>query len=251
MPEPISYTLRFPAPQTHYVEVEALIPTGGQPAVELMMAVWTPGSYLVREYARNVEAVSAATEPGRAARASRRRSKNRWRITTGRRAAGASSATGSTAGRCRCAPTSSTPASPCSTAPPTFLTLAGARAPAARRAGWSLPAGLEGRGEPALPPTPAAGDAPLTGRRTSTRWSTRRSTPATRRSTASRSRQAAPAGQRGGGRRLGRPPLGRGRRRRSCASRPPSGAACPTTATSSSTCSPRAAAGWSTRTPAC
>ena len=31
MPEPISYTLRFPAPQTHYVEVEALIPTGGLP----------------------------------------------------------------------------------------------------------------------------------------------------------------------------------------------------------------------------
>ena len=25
-----------------------------------MMAVWTPGSYLVREYSRNVEAVTAA-----------------------------------------------------------------------------------------------------------------------------------------------------------------------------------------------
>jgi hypothetical protein len=64
MPEPIFYVLRFPAPQTHYVEVEALIPTDGQPAVELMMAVWTPGSYMVREFARNVEELSAATEAG-------------------------------------------------------------------------------------------------------------------------------------------------------------------------------------------
>ncbi|MCA1585336.1 MAG: hypothetical protein LC791_11415, partial [Acidobacteria bacterium] len=41
----IRYTLRFPAPQTHYVEVEAVYPTGGRPEVELFMAVWTPGSY--------------------------------------------------------------------------------------------------------------------------------------------------------------------------------------------------------------
>ena len=32
----------------------------GAPQVELMMAVWTPGSYLVREYARHVEGVTAA-----------------------------------------------------------------------------------------------------------------------------------------------------------------------------------------------
>ena len=52
--EPITYTLRFPAPETHYVEVEATVPAG-QPAIELMMAVWTPGSYLLREYQRHVE----------------------------------------------------------------------------------------------------------------------------------------------------------------------------------------------------
>lgn len=43
--EPIRYTLRFPAPQTHYVEVEASIPTAGRPDVEVYMATWTPGSY--------------------------------------------------------------------------------------------------------------------------------------------------------------------------------------------------------------
>ena len=81
MPEPISYTLRFPAPQTHYVEVEALVPTDGLPAVELMMAVWTPGSYLIREYARNVEEVSAATAKGEPL-AIEKTAKNRWRIAT-------------------------------------------------------------------------------------------------------------------------------------------------------------------------
>ncbi len=60
--EPIAYTVRFPAPHTHYVSIEASIPTGGRPQIELMMAVWTPGSYLVREFARHVEAVNARTE---------------------------------------------------------------------------------------------------------------------------------------------------------------------------------------------
>ncbi len=81
MPEPIAYTLRFPAPQTHYVEVEARIPTDGRAEIELAMAVWTPGSYLVREYARNVEGVSAATETGEPL-AVGKSAKNRWRIET-------------------------------------------------------------------------------------------------------------------------------------------------------------------------
>ena len=42
------------------------IPTGGQPQVELIMAVWTPGSYLVREYERHVEGVTATAADGRA-----------------------------------------------------------------------------------------------------------------------------------------------------------------------------------------
>ena len=48
VPEPIRYTLSFPEPHTHYIEVAAVVPTGGRPTVELMMAVWTPGSYMVR-----------------------------------------------------------------------------------------------------------------------------------------------------------------------------------------------------------
>jgi predicted metalloprotease with PDZ domain len=77
-PEPITYTLRFPAPETHYVEVEASVPAG-QPAIDLMMAVWTPGSYLVREYERHVEQV-AARGPDGAALPVAKPQKNRWRI---------------------------------------------------------------------------------------------------------------------------------------------------------------------------
>lgn len=80
-PEPIRYTLRFPAPQTHYVEVEATYPTGRQPGVDLYMAVWTPGSYLIREYERQVEGVTASAD-GRALAVEKTR-KNRWHVTTG------------------------------------------------------------------------------------------------------------------------------------------------------------------------
>src|SRR5688572_21634391 len=80
--EPIRYTVSFPAPPTHHVEVTAVVPTERRADVELMMAVWTPGSYLVREYERNVEAVTAAAPDGRAL-AVVKSDKNRWRVTTG------------------------------------------------------------------------------------------------------------------------------------------------------------------------
>lgn len=77
---PITYTLRFPDAARHYVDVEATYPTGGQSSLELMMAVWTPGSYLVREYARHVEGLEVLTPAGGTAVKSR---KNRWTIATG------------------------------------------------------------------------------------------------------------------------------------------------------------------------
>src|SRR5688572_16498549 len=79
--EPIRYTLRFPAPHTHYLEVEAAIPTSGRAEVEVYMATWTPGSYLIREYERHVEAVTASA--GTRALSVAKSTKNRWKITTG------------------------------------------------------------------------------------------------------------------------------------------------------------------------
>src|SRR5262245_31615878 len=80
--EPIRYTLRFPAPQTHYVDVEATFPAAKQASIELFMAVWTPGSYLVREYERNVEALTASGADGRPLDVDKSK-KNHWRIATG------------------------------------------------------------------------------------------------------------------------------------------------------------------------
>jgi predicted metalloprotease with PDZ domain len=85
--EAIRYVVSFPAPETHYMEVTATVPTGGRRDVELMMAVWTPGSYLVREYQRNVERVTASAS-GRALMVEKS-AKNRWRVNAG----GASSIT--------------------------------------------------------------------------------------------------------------------------------------------------------------
>ena len=79
--EPIVYTLRFPAPQSHYVEVEAVVPTGRRPSLEMMMPVWTPGSYLVREFARHVESFAARLADGTDLVVDKTR-KNRWRVAT-------------------------------------------------------------------------------------------------------------------------------------------------------------------------
>jgi predicted metalloprotease with PDZ domain len=79
--EPIRYTVSFPAPHTHYLEVEAAYPTGGRASIDLFMAVWTPGSYLIREYERHVEALAAA-DSARMSLAVEKTRKNRWRIAT-------------------------------------------------------------------------------------------------------------------------------------------------------------------------
>ena len=79
--EPIRYTVSFAAPHTHYIEVDAIVPTDGRPEIDLMMAVWTPGSYLVREYARHVERVTATDRTGAALNIYKTR-KNRWRVVT-------------------------------------------------------------------------------------------------------------------------------------------------------------------------
>ncbi|MDX2181247.1 MAG: PDZ domain-containing protein [Bryobacteraceae bacterium] len=77
----IRYTVSFPDRATHYVNVLAEVPTEKRPNVELMMAVWTPGSYLVREYARHVEGFAVRASNGRALQWEKS-TKNRWKVTT-------------------------------------------------------------------------------------------------------------------------------------------------------------------------
>jgi predicted metalloprotease with PDZ domain len=73
----LEYTLSFPEPWTHRVEVTLRIPEGG--TIELWMPVWTPGSYLVREYSRHVQDLTAHSESG-AELAVLKTRKNGWAI---------------------------------------------------------------------------------------------------------------------------------------------------------------------------
>ncbi|MEZ4472619.1 MAG: PDZ domain-containing protein [bacterium] len=70
----VRYTLRFPEAANHYVDVAADIPTNDSARVELMLPVWTPGSYLVRNYTRHLEGF--AVEGGTASRIGT----NRWLV---------------------------------------------------------------------------------------------------------------------------------------------------------------------------
>jgi predicted metalloprotease with PDZ domain len=58
------YRLAMPEPHTHLFHVETQVDAPGE-TLELVLPVWTPGSYLVREYARHLESVSAADGEGR------------------------------------------------------------------------------------------------------------------------------------------------------------------------------------------
>lgn len=76
----ISYTISMPKPWTHLLEVEMRVASATLPEkTELKMPVWTPGSYLIREYARHVESFSAKDASGTDL-AWRKTNKNTWQI---------------------------------------------------------------------------------------------------------------------------------------------------------------------------
>jgi predicted metalloprotease with PDZ domain len=58
------YRLALPEPHTHLFHVQATLERPGA-AAELCFPVWTPGSYLVREFARHVEGIEASDGAGR------------------------------------------------------------------------------------------------------------------------------------------------------------------------------------------
>ncbi|HZZ84912.1 MAG TPA: PDZ domain-containing protein [Anaeromyxobacteraceae bacterium] len=60
----MDYRVSMEAPHRHLFEVEAVLERPG-PATMLALPVWTPGSYLVREFARHLEGIRAEDEAGR------------------------------------------------------------------------------------------------------------------------------------------------------------------------------------------
>lgn len=78
----INYTLRMPKPQNHYFEVEMEIQGISDKAFEIKMPVWAPGSYLVRDFSKNVNLVKAYNEKGESLTVEKT-TKNAWKINKG------------------------------------------------------------------------------------------------------------------------------------------------------------------------
>ena len=78
----INFTVGMSKPWTHLLEVEMRLRGNLGSQTEIMMPVWTPGSYLVREYARHVMDF-AAKNAGGANLAWDKTNKNTWQIQTG------------------------------------------------------------------------------------------------------------------------------------------------------------------------
>lgn len=74
----ISYEVSFTAPQTHYANVEMNVTGLSKTYIDIKMPVWTPGSYLIREFAKSVESVTAVA--GNSALKVEKVKKNTWRI---------------------------------------------------------------------------------------------------------------------------------------------------------------------------
>ncbi|MBV9242034.1 MAG: M61 family metallopeptidase [Acidobacteria bacterium] len=78
----ISYTVSMSRPWTHLLEVEMNVKWQQMPdTTELKMPVWTPGSYLIREYERNVQDFAVKDSTGTPLTWTKT-SKNTWAVNT-------------------------------------------------------------------------------------------------------------------------------------------------------------------------
>jgi len=79
----ISFNVSFSKPQAHYADVQMSVSDINTDFIDLKMPVWTPGSYLIREFSKNVEALEAFDAKG-SRLPSHKISKNTWRIKNGK-----------------------------------------------------------------------------------------------------------------------------------------------------------------------
>ncbi len=80
----INYTVSMSKPWTHLLEVEMRLKYSAplEHAMEIQMPVWTPGSYLIREYARHVQDFAAADAGGKSL-TWEKTNKNTWHVEPG------------------------------------------------------------------------------------------------------------------------------------------------------------------------
>ena len=79
--EKIAFKVSFSEPQAHYADIEMEISGLKTDQIDLKMPVWTPGSYLIREFSKNVETFKASSAAGGALSANKV-DKNTWRVNT-------------------------------------------------------------------------------------------------------------------------------------------------------------------------
>lgn len=82
----LTYQLSMPKPQTHYFKVKFWLTnldySSGrkQGYIDFKLPVWTPGSYLIREYAKNIEGFAANDDETNKALDFDKINKNTWRV---------------------------------------------------------------------------------------------------------------------------------------------------------------------------
>ncbi len=77
-----SYRVDFEDAINHYVSITMTTESTG-PETKLMMPTWTPGSYLVREYAKNIDLIQASEPKSGKSIPIEKISKNRWLVKNG------------------------------------------------------------------------------------------------------------------------------------------------------------------------
>ncbi|MGB2926241.1 MAG: M61 family metallopeptidase [Limnothrix sp.] len=78
----ISYQVAMPNPHNHLFELTMQIQNWDAETLNLRMPVWTPGSYLVREYARHVQDFAAIATDSSKSLTWQKKAKNHWQIET-------------------------------------------------------------------------------------------------------------------------------------------------------------------------
>jgi predicted metalloprotease with PDZ domain len=78
----LAYQIAMPQPQTHLFEVTLTVSNWQEDVLDIKMPVWTPGSYLVREYAKQLQNFVAVNSQGQKLTAIKF-TKQQWQIQTG------------------------------------------------------------------------------------------------------------------------------------------------------------------------
>ena len=78
----LTYRISIPEPENHLLHVELEIANWQLEVIDLKLPVWTPGSYLVREYAKHLQDFTAIAETGEEI-LWQKISKNHWQVNVG------------------------------------------------------------------------------------------------------------------------------------------------------------------------